>query len=371
MRALVLAGVVICSTWLMDVPLAAQVVTAADGAVTETKKEETARPAPGAPRLNIDLAHGTWQEWPIQAGTYSLTLVHTIPGQRYSIIVGGTVSAEITVLTLPAGTPGGGVVSLGDAPQAPCQAGIDAASALLKTQDETHVPQLLGNLQQGILVCPNATIVKQLQTIANGTVTDFEVSAQIPDDSLKTISIVRGGSPAWTIKLSTLSRGAWQTVFGWTVAPNRDEDYFSESAGDDTFTIKRRARDKGSLTSLPSIFFTWLPTSQAFRSLQHGFTAGVGATVGSSARPAFFGGYMLRWNQNIGVVAGLALYPHRRLDGKYAEGQTIPTNLESDQLNRNALRPNAFFGGVLRFGSDPRKAPEEKKAEEKTDTTKK
>jgi hypothetical protein len=193
------------------------------------------------------------------------------------------------------------------------------------------------------------------------TVYETELEVQIPDDARRTLTVARQGLE-WNVTMTTLARGRLQTLFGWMFAPNHDEAYFSDSIGDNKFAVKPRLEDDGALTNLPAVLFTWLPTSQAFSNVQHGPTMGLGVTLGSDSRPAFLGGYMIRWNQNYGVAVGLAVYPHQRLDGKYTVDQVLTTSLEPNQLNRDALKVNFFVGGVIRFGTDPRKEIPEKPA---------
>ena len=65
------------------------------------------------------------------------------------------------------------------------------------------------------------------------------------------------------------------------------------------------------------------------------------------------GGWTVRFNQNIGVVAGVSIYPHKRLDGQYQENQVLKENLDSDKLNKDSIRANSFLALTLRFGSNP------------------
>jgi hypothetical protein len=332
----------------------------AGGAATPPAGQNQGQPQPQTPRfpaLSIDLTGPTLQTWSIDQGTYRIVLINAIPGMRYSVRAGGTELAELPVFVMPTGTAPAGLVN----PPTPegakqCQAALNDVRALITATTESQVPVISQRIRANMTGCAQ-TDATYITSVLNQTTLETDLEVQMPNDARRTI-IVSRQLLEWNTTLSTLTRGKVQTLFGWTFAPNRDEDYFSESTGNNQFTIRRRVEDDGGLTNLPSVFFTWLPTGQAFRNVQHGPTGGIGVTVGSTgARPAFLGGWMVRWNQNLGVVFGAAFYPQRRLDGKYVVDQTITTNLESDQLNRNQLRVNAFFGGVMRFGSDPRKAP--------------
>src|SRR5258708_39445948 len=119
-------------------------------------------------------------------------------------------------------------------------------------------------------------------------------------------------------------------MFGLIIATILVDAYITESAANNNFVIRVREREDHSLTSLPSVFWTFLRTDEAFKNVQHGPTVGLGVTVGDSgSRPAVFVGYAVRYNQNVGVAAGVTAYPHRRLDSKYMVNQTITENLDT------------------------------------------
>jgi hypothetical protein len=322
-------------------------------------------PAPPRAKLTIDLAAGTRQTLPLDAGSYSLTLVNAIPGEQYAVTIGASALIETSVLTLPAGsavTPFRGVTpSIQSTGADPCEPDVRRALVnLVGTSQESAVPGARRAVQVALLSCdPASGVVKVAEEVLQKTVIEVSnLPMDLAAESRRLVTIVRA-TTTWDVTVSSASRGRVQTMFGWTFAPNRDEEFFAEAVGDRQFVIKARAREPRSLTSLPSVFFTWLPVDQAFASVQHGPTVGLGVTVGeSSARASVLAGYSVRYNQNIGVVAGLTIYPHRRLDNRYRVGQTIGENLDSDKLNRSAVKANAFFGFLMRFGADPRKAPE-------------
>ena len=319
------------------------------------------KPPTQPPALAIDLTASTAQGWPVDPGTYRIVLYNAIPGMKYAVRSGAAEVAEIPVLVLPAGSAVAGPV---DVPPSAgemklCKEALNDARALITAQTESEVPRLEQRIRANMANCGENEL-KYLTAVLAQTMYETGLEIQMPNDARRTLTVARQNLE-WNVTLTTLARGRFQTLFGWVFAPNNDEEFFSESIGNNQFRIRPRTEDSGGLTNLPAVFFTWLPTSQAFRDVQHGPTLGLGLTVGSTgSRPSFLGGYIVRWNQNLGVTFGVALYPHRRLDGKYEVDQEITTNLESTQLNKDSWRANVFFGGVLRFGSDPRKAPPEK-----------
>jgi hypothetical protein len=307
--------------------------------------------------IAIDLSAAKTQNWPVDPGTYRVVLYNAIPGMKYIVRSGAAESAEVPTLVFPTGSAIPGVPAPAGQPAGPgCTAALERVKQLFIASSERDVPKLQQEIRANMTGCtPEQTTT--INTVLGQTVYESGLEIQMPNDSRRTVTVSRAAEE-WTVTLQTLLRGRIQTLFGWTFAPDNDEEFFSEAAANNQFIIRPKTESEGGLTNLPSVFFTWLPSSQAFNDIQHGPTLGLGVTAGDAgARASFLGGWMVRWNQNIGVVFGTAIYPHRRLHGKYKVDQTIPTNLDTAQLNENEWRFNFFFGGVFRFGSDPRKAP--------------
>ena len=111
------------------------------------------------------------------------------------------------------------------------------------------------------------------------------------NDAVRQLEILSRAGGRWHVALDSSGRGVWQTTYGFVFSPNHDEDYFSEPTGDEEFTVVRKPRDSHSLTFLPTVFFTWLSSKQAFSNVQHGPTVGLGVTTGADGgRFAALGG---------------------------------------------------------------------------------
>ena len=340
-------------------------------ALAEARLTELRAPATNVPaaagsrradaRLIIDLADkDKKRSLPVNAGTYTVQLINTIPGEPYAVSVGASTLLEQPSLLVPSsatmkGGLQGNVLRAVDS----CQRAHSAVKRLYDGPEE-EIPKLRRQVNAALISCDKQAVKVAITSIIDQTtVAVDDLTVTVPAEARIPVVVSSGGS-TWQLTLTSVSRGRWQTMFGWVFSPDRDEEYFAESLEDGSFTVRRRERRERSLTSLPAVFWTWLPADQAFRAFQHGPTAGLGVTVGeTSARPSVFGGYSLRYNQNIGVVVGVAFYSHKRLDSRYSVDQVIKENLESEQLNRGSIRPNVFFGLTLRFGSDPRTVPEE------------
>jgi hypothetical protein len=348
------AGVVIfaclgfCLTPIANVSVVAQNMPPSTPAAPST-------PAPPKPVVAIDLSAAKTQNWPIDPGTYRIVLYNAIPGVKYIVRSGAAESAEVPTLVFPAASAIAVPAAAGQPSGTGCPTALERVKQLFTASNERDVPKLQQEIRANMSGCtPEQTTA--INAALAQTVYESGLEIQMPNDARRTVTASRGVEE-WNVTLMTLLRGRIQTLFGWTFAPNNDEEFFSEAAPNNQFTIRPKTESDGGFTNLPSVFFTWLPSAQAFKDIQQGPALGLGVSVGdTAARPSFLGGWMVRWNQNLGVVAGAAIYPHRRLNGKYKPDQVISTNLDTAQLNENDWRLNFFFGGVFRFGSDPRKA---------------
>jgi len=337
-----------CLTPIANVSVVAQNMPPSTPAAPST-------PAPPKPVVAIDLSAAKTQNWPIDPGTYRIVLYNAIPGVKYIVRSGAAESAEVPTLVFPAASAIAVPAAAGQPSGTGCPTALERVKQLFTASNERDVPKLQQEIRANMSGCtPEQTTA--INAALAQTVYESGLEIQMPNDARRTVTASRGVEE-WNVTLMTLLRGRIQTLFGWTFAPNNDEEFFSEAAPNNQFTIRPKTESDGGFTNLPSVFFTWLPSAQAFKDIQQGPALGLGVTVGdTAARPSFLGGWMVRWNQNLGVVAGAAIYPHRRLNGKYKPDQVISTNLDTAQLNENDWRLNFFFGGVFRFGSDPRKA---------------
>lgn len=303
----------------------------------------------------VDLAGPASQIIRADAGTYQLTLMNAVPGRSYWLHIGPSFAQEIP--TLSADSVKGTTFGITDLGNKDCSL-MDALHALIVSPTELEVRKNAESLR---VAAATADPSKCEQEAKRAAAVLALTTVQLPNapiimsgNAMRRLSISSRDGGHWDIELNSMGRGTWQTTYGFAFNPNKDEEYFSEAGADDEFTIRKQGRDSGSLTLLPAVFFTWLPSSQALRNFQHGPTLGVGVTAGDAGgRFGALAGYALRFNQNIGLVAGLSVYQHRRLDAQYKENQAIAENFAPDQLNEDSLRPNVFLALTLRFGASP------------------
>jgi hypothetical protein len=57
----------------------------------------------------------------------------------------------------------------------------------------------------------------------------------------------------------------------------------------------------------------------------------------------------MTFNQNIGLVGGIALHQETRLRGEYDPGQVVSENLTSDALEEKVNKTTWFLGITYRF----------------------
>lgn len=301
----------------------------------------------------IDLAGDMSQKVRVDAGTYRLVLMNAVVGRDYWLHVGPSIAMQIT--PLPADVLKAERLTRAES-RSMCGV-TEAARSVAEAATESAVRQQAEGLRIKLGGADPTTCSEEIaygESVMSATQRVIDTPVVIAADVVRRVAISSRAGANWTVSLASTGRGLWQTTYGFSVGPNHDDEYFSEATGESQFTIRRKPRDAGSLTLLPTVFFTWLSSSQAFKDIQHGPTVGVGITTGSpGGRFGVLGGYGVRFNQNIGVVAGVSIYPHRRLDGQYEEEQVVKENLSSDQLNADSIRANVFVAFTLRFGSSP------------------
>ena len=302
----------------------------------------------------IDLADAAPRTIRVDAGTYRIVLMNTVVGREYWLQVGPSLPMQVAVLQLNAPREES-VRALSDSKCVVTAAALEVARSTTEASVRTTVDQLriaLAGYAENTCTTEEITSARQVMAATQRTVTETPVV--MTADVLRRLVISSRNGAHWSVALNTTGRGVWQTTYGVAVSPNRDEEYFTEETGESEFTIRKKPADENSLTLLPTVFFTWLSSADAFSNVQHGPTVGLGVTTGTpSGRFSVLGGWMVRFNQNIGVVAGVSIYPHKRLDGQYQENQVLKESLDSDKLNRDSIRANGFVAFTLRFGSSP------------------
>lgn len=155
----------------------------------------------------------------------------------------------------------------------------------------------------------------------------------------------------WKHIYRTGSRGKWNTSYAFSFIPNviTEETYFTAQKDSGVFLITKEENRKV-MDFAPSIFFTWTPSEKENNDFVFSLAGGLGFDFNDPV--VFFGGGV-HFNQNLGLIVGVAAHKQMRLLGKYSEGDTILTTLETSQLHEELYRVNPFISLSFRFKSNP------------------
>ncbi|MEX2271376.1 MAG: hypothetical protein WD690_07905 [Vicinamibacterales bacterium] len=298
-----------------------------------------------AERFVIDLASG------VPAATVSrpvgtvLTFVvrNRLPKMEYRIVV------ETRSIAIPQLEELEGVGSFkANDPCAPLAG--DIAKVFEATDERT-----LGPLMEGIRtadktgICQhNPAIAKALRDTIAATeiVVDGEYEVRAGEEIIVTVS---RGEKAWVRTVSGGPRGKWLTTYGASVVQDRSERMFLKSDGANGFVVTKETEPAGPRV-IPSVYFTWMSSTEEGRNWIHGPTAGLGI---DDKAPGLFAGWSATYNHNLTFLAGAALAQHKRLRGQYTEGDKLAQTLTEDQLLEGVYRPTFLIGLTFRFGDNP------------------
>ena len=215
-------------------------------------QEKPAKPAEPTP-LVIDLAKGFQQTLGVDAGTYEVRLTNAVPGREYFMQVGPSQAMEVPVLKMPGAKEA--VAGAKDSAD-PCALLTAAVFALATVESETEVGQRVDSVRLALAAVGEC---KAERTIAASVIAStrpkLAPTVGVNADAVRLVTIANGLGPTWEVRLNSAGRGVWQTTYGFSFNPNRDEEFFSEATGDKEFTIRRKDRDKTSITFRPSVFF--------------------------------------------------------------------------------------------------------------------
>ena len=153
--------------------------------------------------------------------------------------------------------------------------------------------------------------------------------------------------------ISTEPSGRWLTSYGFTFVPNRNDEFFTRSLGEDKFEIAEISNDRSTLEDLdfvPSFFYSYLPRRYQDRDWSPGITFGLGFDQSS---PAVFVGGSLDYRRFASLIAGVVVHEQQTLDGRYTLGQELTMALNEDDLHDESYGLNFFIGVSFRFNGNP------------------
>ncbi len=289
------------------------------------------------------------------------------PGRIYKVEVGRSEKYDVPHLDLGSTTLGGDESE----DDGSCDKLKQIEDKLRNAGSELEVAALLaqiGDLLNDCEIPARTDSVKEVISSTKEEVADLTVERnsrrpitvhRLPKEG----QVAEDPEPTWQIVISSPG-GSWQRTYGWRFAPNRDKEYFAKPPNPATTpdgsggapgsedspgaeSVQNETTEgthaENSLTSLPAVFWTWLPPGQRSQPIQHGPTAGLGVALSAgSANPSVFGGYSIRFHQNcrfhqnIGFALGVAFYQQKVLASKYAVGDPVFGSIDSDQLASKA-----------------------------------
>jgi hypothetical protein len=181
-----------------------------------------------------------------------------------------------------------------------------------------------------------STIELKPLTVKRGKLLKAQISRALGEDAegMKFVFEGSGGK-----------RGTWQASYGFGITPNKDRHYYSKDGDDDTFLITEK-RDNGGVQPNAAIFYTWQPAKWENSYFSTGVAGGIG--VDQNNLVLLFGPHFT-FNQNFGIVAGIALHQETRLRGEYENGQTVSENLTTDALEEKINQTTWFIGVTYHF----------------------
>jgi hypothetical protein len=176
----------------------------------------------------------------------------------------------------------------------------------------------------------------KLLTVKRGQILKAQISRALGEDA---------EGMKFAFEGSTGKRGSWQASYGFGMTPNKDRHYYSKDADDDTFVITQK-HDNGGVQPNAAIFYTWQPAKWENSYFSTGVAGGIG--VDQNSLVLLFGPHFT-FNQNFGIVAGIALHQESRLRGEYEVGQTVSENLTTEALEEKINQTTWFIGVTYHF----------------------
>ncbi len=330
----------------------------------------------------IDLATlqpGALKQEAVEAGkSYQFLIYHRVPGRKYQVdtkvqtidIPSLEMPAPVKLLDTKSHFPESNEII--NAQKELRLALVKAASICSEEKVEAYIGQLSTSLKAATTVAAGggdtdsfkflrSDCTAFLNELNSPQVVDLTTPLKLGQEYVVTIT----GEPketcgkenkpdakrVWTVVYSTGDRGTWDTLYGFSFSPNKDESFFSKSLDTTpaTFAVTRKDAHPG-YAFVPALFFTWYPKSGDGTNCTWGPTAGIGFDLKS---PNAFFGMQWTFNRNFALVAGGVVRPEKRLNGKYKVGDIVKDNLSEDQLSETTFTTRFFFSLAFRFSKKP------------------
>lgn len=232
-------------------------------------------------------------------------------------------------------------------------------------KEEAKLMPLVNALKtaRGEAKCSDAELITAVDNLLLSTTQTLREEIPVRTGEKVTIKITRGDK-VWTFIFKGKEKGVWVPTygFGFTSVALESPTYYAKAVPDtSTFEILKASKpDKLELNYVPAIFYSFFPSQNFDKALNHSLTAGLGFDMSA---PVVFLGYNLLYHHNIGISLGVAFQQQYQLKDQYSEGEIISISLDNDQLNNLVYRPNFFLAVNFRFGSNPFEGSQESSSE--------
>jgi hypothetical protein len=289
----------------------------------------------------------------LKPGRYQFLVVDMVPRFTYRVTISGG-----TETIPPIRTPfrdSSEVAAVKDCPNlTPPIAAFDSAKT------EGDIPALANALQDSIAhpsttTCSHTAADRLLSKTHHAYDDVFDLAAG--DYVIVTIARIDGGATRWQRRYTTGSPGEWRATFGFAFPGfARISHWRSRWDGQRFFTkpipdtniyqiaTERRTRQ---FDAVPTVMFAFEPTESLGI---HPWLVGLGLDL---TNPVLMLGTGFTFKSNLVVSVGGAFRQERVLNGQYAPGDTVPTALTADQLERNEYRLRPYLSVTLRFDKNP------------------
>jgi hypothetical protein len=303
--------------------------------------------APSETVLVIDLATAKASDSDtVASGRYRIRAVHLLPRKTYTIRI-ADLPIAIPVLATPPTTRGA------------CDALAAATAALDGATKESDVPALLSALddaektEQGDASC--ATLVLVADSLRSHSEQEYPYSAKLESGHFLRVTLTRTADPKtesqqWTATYIAPG-GEWRVTYGFAfptfIGADAGQTYFSKQSGS-VYVISPQHRHSP-VDAMPSVLYSYMPSAD--RGIHwNPFAVGLGFDL---ANPSAILGTGITYNANLQLTVGVLIRHEPVLLGQYKLGDTVNTNLTTDQLQTQAFKIRPYFGISLRLGANP------------------
>jgi hypothetical protein len=311
--------------------------------------------------VHLERDAGSEQKETVAPGTYEIRIINRAPGNRYNLTV---LVRTIPIDPLPAPTPLLGIAPF-PAPASACSKTEAAIKALRETKDETRVSGLIDSLESALTKEKCEDLRREANALMDATRQPWDRQVILEPGQEVDVTVSRPAvdgksNLTWKHTFSTQPRGEWRLSYGFaTVFPlgfgsgnglfGKPALYFAKAAGSGTYVVTKQT-DRSGLDVVPVVGYTFMSTNRLNRALAHSLTAGLGIDLKA---PTGIVAYALTYNQNVTLSFGVGFHSEPVLRGTFSPGETITTNLTTDDLNNNKFRVRPVFMLTLRSLKNP------------------